>query len=56
MSQNIADKTDAAEVKTQETRGGFMQQVRVAAWISDNAGCAVSESTRCTVSCEGKGW
>ena len=30
MSQNIADKTDAAEVRTQETRG-FMQQVRVAA-------------------------
>jgi len=30
VSQNIADKTDAAEVRTQETRG-FMQQVRVAA-------------------------
>jgi transposase len=30
MSQNIADKADAAEARTQETRG-FMQQVRVAA-------------------------
>ena len=30
MSQNIADKTDAAEVRTKETRG-FMQQVRVTA-------------------------
>ncbi len=30
MSQNIADKTDAAEVRTKETRG-FMQQVRVVA-------------------------
>ena len=30
MSQNIADRTDAAEARTQETRG-FMQQVRVAA-------------------------
>ena len=29
MSQNIADKTDAAEARTQETRG-FMRQVRVA--------------------------
>ncbi len=28
MSQNIADKADAAEVRTKETRG-FMQQVRV---------------------------
>jgi transposase len=30
VSQNIAEKADAAEVRTQETRG-FMQQVRVAA-------------------------
>ena len=30
MSQKIEDKADAAEVRTQETRG-FMQQVRVAA-------------------------
>ena len=30
MSQKIADRTDAAEARTQETRG-FMQQVRVAA-------------------------
>ena len=30
MSQDIEDKTNAAEVRTQETRG-FMQQVRVAA-------------------------
>ena len=30
MSQNIKDKADAAEARTQETRG-FMQQVRVAA-------------------------
>ena len=30
MSQNIADKADAAEARTQETRG-FMQQVRVTA-------------------------
>jgi transposase len=30
MSQNIADKADTAEARTQETRG-FMQQVRVAA-------------------------
>ena len=30
MSQNIEDKANAAEVRTQETRG-FMQQVRVAA-------------------------
>jgi transposase len=30
VSQNIADKANAAEVRTQETRG-FMQQVRVAA-------------------------
>jgi transposase len=30
VSQNIADKTDAAEVRTKETRG-FMQQVRVTA-------------------------
>jgi len=30
VSQNIAEKTNAAEVRTQETRG-FMQQVRVAA-------------------------
>jgi len=30
VSQNIADKTDAAEVRNKETRG-FMQQVRVAA-------------------------
>ena len=30
MSQNITDKADAAEARTQETRG-FMQQVRVAA-------------------------
>ncbi|MDD5095803.1 MAG: transposase [Dehalococcoidia bacterium] len=30
MSQNIEDKTNAAEARTQETRG-FMQQVRVAA-------------------------
>jgi transposase len=30
MSQNIKDKTDTAEARTQETRG-FMQQVRVAA-------------------------
>ena len=30
VSQNIADKADAAEARTQETRG-FMQQVRVAA-------------------------
>ena len=30
MSQNIADKTDTAEVRNKETRG-FMQQVRVAA-------------------------
>jgi len=29
VSQNIADKTDAAEARTQETRG-FMRQVRVA--------------------------
>ena len=29
MSRNIADKTDAAEARTQETRG-FMRQVRVA--------------------------
>ncbi len=29
MSQNIGDKADAAEARTQETRG-FMQQVRVA--------------------------
>jgi transposase len=30
VSQNIEDKANAAEVRTQETRG-FMQQVRVAA-------------------------
>jgi len=30
VSQDIEDKTNAAEVRTQETRG-FMQQVRVAA-------------------------
>ena len=30
MSQNIEDKADAGEARTQETRG-FMQQVRVAA-------------------------
>ena len=30
MSQKMAEKADAAEVRTQETRG-FMQQVRVAA-------------------------
>jgi transposase len=30
VSQNIAEKANAAEVRTQETRG-FMQQVRVAA-------------------------
>jgi len=30
VSQNIADRTDAAEASTQETRG-FMRQVRVAA-------------------------
>ena len=30
MSQNIEDKADAAETRTQETRG-FIQQVRVAA-------------------------
>ena len=30
MSQNAKDKADAAEARTQETRG-FMQQVRVAA-------------------------
>ncbi|MEE9491273.1 MAG: transposase [Dehalococcoidia bacterium] len=30
MSQNIADKTDAAEVRARETRG-FMQEVRVVA-------------------------
>ena len=30
MSQNIAEKANAAEVRTRETRG-FMQQVRVAA-------------------------
>ena len=30
MSQNVEDKADAAEARTQETRG-FMQQVRVAA-------------------------
>jgi transposase len=30
VSQNIADKTDAAEVRNKETRG-FMRQVRVAA-------------------------
>ena len=30
MSQNIAEKANAAEARTQETRG-FMQQVRVAA-------------------------
>ena len=30
MSQNTADKANAAEARTQETRG-FMQQVRVAA-------------------------
>ncbi len=30
MSQNIKDKAEAAEARTQETRG-FMQQVRVAA-------------------------
>jgi len=30
MSQNIEDKSNAAEARTQETRG-FMQQVRVAA-------------------------
>ena len=30
MSQNIENKADAAEARTQETRG-FMQQVRVAA-------------------------
>jgi len=30
VSQNITDKADAAEARTQETRG-FMQQVRVAA-------------------------
>jgi transposase len=29
VSKNITDKADAAEVKTQETRG-FMQQVRIA--------------------------
>jgi transposase len=29
VSQNIADKTDAAEARTQETRG-FMRQVRLA--------------------------
>jgi len=29
VSRNIADKTDAAEARTQETRG-FMRQVRVA--------------------------
>jgi transposase len=29
VSQNIADKTDAAKARTQETRG-FMRQVRVA--------------------------
>lgn len=30
MSQNIADKADAAEARSQETKG-FMQQVRMAA-------------------------
>jgi len=30
VSQNIADKTDAAEVRSRETKG-FMQQVRVTA-------------------------
>ena len=30
MSQNAKDKADAAEARTQDTRG-FMQQVRVAA-------------------------
>ncbi len=30
MSQNIADKADAAEARTQDTKG-FMQQVRAAA-------------------------
>ena len=30
MSQNIAEKADAAEARTQETRG-FMQHVRVGA-------------------------
>jgi hypothetical protein len=29
MSQKIEDKTDAAEARTQQTKG-FMQQVRVA--------------------------
>ena len=29
MSQKIEDKTDAAEARTQQTRG-FMQQVRIA--------------------------
>ena len=30
MSQNVENKSDAAEARTQETKG-FMQQVRVAA-------------------------
>jgi len=48
VSQNIADKTDAAEVRSRETKG-FMQQVRVVArqkYAPEEKVCIVLEGFR----------